>query len=224
MKLKITEDCMVNGEHTEAGTEVDLPLPQANQLLMSGRAEAVDPSEAIKEGALISQDQVREQRAQQEREKNPREGVDHEPRDGESRDRFDQRSRNVDNGIDEPLSARRVVDHPETGNPTDLTKQISRGEAADTQHDPPTEIHSPPPQSPLQAPTPGASQTTIPAPPPPSSHPGNPPGGPGNVPATHSSSPASSPPHSSPAHSGGSGGVVGGATHEHSTPATHSKK
>ena len=42
MKIQITRDCIINGEHTEAGTVVDLPDNEAINVINMGKATPSD--------------------------------------------------------------------------------------------------------------------------------------------------------------------------------------
>jgi hypothetical protein len=58
MKIRIIRSCFVRGEHIEAGTEVDVELADANNLIASGKGVSIggDPSIENREAAAESRD------------------------------------------------------------------------------------------------------------------------------------------------------------------------
>ena len=51
-KVKITTDCVHNGEHTPAGTELNLDIVSAQRLLDAGVAIEIKPSKVVNHNAV----------------------------------------------------------------------------------------------------------------------------------------------------------------------------
>ena len=52
MKIQITRDCIINGEHTPAGTVVDLPDNEAINVINMGKATPSDGKTKTKDRAI----------------------------------------------------------------------------------------------------------------------------------------------------------------------------